>query len=1095
MKKKTASAIMLTLLLTSILTLAFNIQPVKSEPKGMDITMDDASILVSVLIDYRNGSRSWYGRVLLPYGATAFNATLAVATVNYSFYVDLGVLVEAINGVCNSHPCYWNWLYWNSTESVWIYGPVACDKYLLTKGDIIAWLYENIEFPTGPTTPPPPRTIIVPDDYPTIQEAINAANPGDTISVGSGTYYEHVIVNKTVSLIGENRNSVIIDGNSTGTVVHVSADNVIITEFTIQNGGTEEGNGIELGSDFNFINSSIITGNAIGIYVYNSHKNVVQNTELTDNVCGIVFDWANHNIFKENEVINNVYGIALTDRSDYIIVEENHVSLNYHGIYLENSWDNNLTRNVIANNTNTGIYALKSYENRIGENIVINNLYGLYLHNASGNILYGNYITNEITGITIDRSDRNTLTENNILNNQEGIWLSGSSGNILFSNTASYNDYGIWLLNSDNNILSGNTASNNRKGIELFDDSDSNTLTSNNFLSNQNGIGLLFTDSNRIFHNNFINNTRQAYSYASTSVWDDGYPFGGNYWSDYTGIDADGDGIGDAPYVIDADNQDRYPLVHPWSSLPVHNINTGLGYATIQEAINANETLDGHTIFVEAGTYYENVVINKTVSLIGEQSDITIIGARTFGVVVSIIADFVVVSNFTIQNSGGLPEDAGIRLDNSEGSIILNNNIRNSIRGISQVNSCNCTIRGNTVSDTVYGIVLISSVNNIVVNNIVVSSMSQIHSFMLWESNSNMLSNNIVYGSGTDYGIGLTYADHNTVNGNSFLNNDIGINLGASSNYNKFSDNTIKSSGYYGILAGASNNTIYHNNFINNARQVWTDSINTWDDGYPSGGNYWSDYTGVDVKSGPGQDLHGSDSIGDVPYIIDADNVDHYPLMNAYGAPPLQTYSLAIISTVGGITDPAPGTYSYTANSPVQVTAIPETNYLFEYWELDDVNVGSANPYTVTMDKNRTLKAVFSPIPPPLSAFISPLSASILVGKSVTFTSTVSGGYTPYSYQWYLNGNPVSGATSASWTFTPTTSGIYYVHLKVTDDKGNTAQSDTARITFPPPPPVGGYSFPIQLQTKAEPIIPYIALIATLTAIFTKLRPKTKRKR
>jgi hypothetical protein len=205
--------------------------------------------------------------------------------------------------------------------------------------------------------------------------------------------------------------------------------------------------------------------------------------------------------------------------------------------------------------------------------------------------------------------------------------------------------------------------------------------------------------------------------------------------------------------------------------------------------------------------------------------------------------------------------------------------------------------------------------------------------------------------------------------------------------------------------------------------------------------------------------------------------------------------TLTVTAATGGTTDPSPGVYSHATNLSVQVTAIPDPNYLFDHWELDLENVGSANPYAVLMDKNHTLKAVFSLIPPPLSASISPLSASILVGQSVTFTSTVSGGYPPYSFQWYLNGNPVSGATSASWTFTPTASGIYYVHLKVTDAKANTAQSDTARITFPPPPPVGGYSIPIQVQTKAEPVLPYIALIAILTAIFTKLRPKTKRKR
>jgi len=307
--------------------------------------------------------------------------------------------------------------------------------------------------------------------------------------------------------------------------------------------------------------------------------------------------------------------------------------------------------------------------------------------------------------------------------------------------------------------------------------------------------------------------------------------------------------------------------------------------------------------------------------------------------------------------------------------------------------------------------------------------------------------------------------------------------------------------------------------------------------------------------------------------------------------PPPPSYTLTIYSspsgvtfTVDGVTRATPwsGTYSEGASVGLvmpETHTVGEANYHFEYWELDSVNVGSANPYTVLMDKNHTLKAVFSPIPPPLSASISPLSASILVGQSVTFTSTVSGGYapysyqwyldgapvsgatsntwtfaptttgsyivylnvtdnmgniaksneasvtvaaqltasispmsasvlvgqsvaftstvsggyTPYSYQWYLNGNPVSGATSASWTFTPTTSGIYYIHLKVTDAKDNTAQSETARITAGPVP-VGGYSISIERPATAQPVLPYIALIAILTAIFTKLRPKTKRK-
>jgi parallel beta-helix repeat protein len=207
------------------------------------------------------------------------------------------------------------------------------------------------------------------------------------------------------------------------------------------------------------------------------------------------------------------------------------------------------------------------------------------------------------------------------------------------------------------------------------------------------------------------------------------------------------------------------------------------------------------------------------------------------------------------------------------------------------------------------------------------------------------------------------------------------------------------------------------------------------------------------------------------------------------------TYNLTITATIGGTTNPSPGMYTYTANSSAQVTAIPDANYIFDHWELDTVNVGSANPYTVLMDNNHTLKALFtySPAPLPLSVSISPLSASILVGQSVTFTSTVSGGYTPYTYQWYLNGNPVSGATSNMWIFTPTASEICYVHLKVTDAKGNTAQSDTARIVVSTVP-VGGYSIPIQLPTTAKPVTLHIALLTILTALFITIKRKTKRK-
>jgi hypothetical protein len=128
------------------------------------------------------------------------------------------------------------------------------------------------------------------------------------------------------------------------------------------------------------------------------------------------------------------------------------------------------------------------------------------------------------------------------------------------------------------------------------------------------------------------------------------------------------------------------------------------------------------------------------------------------------------------------------------------------------------------------------------------------------------------------------------------------------------------------------------------------------------------------------------------------------------------------------------------------------------------------------------IDAIATRISVPLTVSINPLSSSISVGNSVTFTSTISGGVPPYSYQWYLNTNPVLGATSAGWTFTPTTSGIYYVFLNVTDSQSNTNQSETARIAAIPLP-VGGYSVEFETHTVTSPYSPYYALSIVLAMI------------
>jgi len=183
----------------------------------------------------------------------------------------------------------------------------------------------------------------------------------------------------------------------------------------------------------------------------------------------------------------------------------------------------------------------------------------------------------------------------------------------------------------------------------------------------------------------------------------------------------------------------------------------------------------------------------------------------------------------------------------------------------------------------------------------------------------------------------------------------------------------------------------------------------------------------------------------------------------------------------------------YDPSTDVTLTAQSVTGYILDYWDVDGSSKGSGvNPITVTMNAPHTATAHYILKPPPLSVSISPPSASIYVGQSVIFASTFSGGIPPYNYQWYVNGNPVSGATSSSWTFTPSTSGTYSVFLEITDSKGNTVQSSIASIKVGPRPPVGGYSISLTKQTPISYITVYTMLIALFGAVLTFAKRKRK---
>jgi hypothetical protein len=125
-------------------------------------------------------------------------------------------------------------------------------------------------------------------------------------------------------------------------------------------------------------------------------------------------------------------------------------------------------------------------------------------------------------------------------------------------------------------------------------------------------------------------------------------------------------------------------------------------------------------------------------------------------------------------------------------------------------------------------------------------------------------------------------SESNNIHDNILSYNAVGLNFSSSYN-NSITENEICENTDYGLYFSSSfNNTIFHNNIMTNAIQAHDDSINGnfWDDGYPSGGNYWNDWATPDVMKGINQDISGSDGIVDDPYLIDGDSQDGYPLTN-----------------------------------------------------------------------------------------------------------------------------------------------------------------------------------------------------------------------
>ena len=676
-----------------------------------------------------------------------------------------------------------------------------------------------------------------------IQEAVNEAENGSTIYVSSGIYYERIIINKTISLIGENASTTIIDGDNGGTIVEITADNVTITGFTIQNSG------------WGWVKN--------GIYVHFADNCEIRNNYLFHNCHNIRLNYSRRSRVIGNTIDGDGYGIRFINSFNCTAIGNN-VSDCIGGVHLQNATTCIVKKNrFIQNSQGVRLYSPCSY-NRIMENVVYNNTY-------------------------------------------DGM-------------------------------------------IEAMPPN-----------------GTFFNNS--IFHNNFIDNTKPFIYKTSGNIWDDGYPSGGNYWSRYNGTDiysgpyqneTVNDGIGDTPYSISLDSfeVDTYPLMHPFGS--VRNFDTDLTYLTIQSAIDASETLNGHTLRVDSGVYYENVNVYKSLTIMGKNRSTTIVDGGNGGSVLSVTADNVTIVGFTVRNSGlsatPFGDDCGVLLDHSFGSnlshclitsnrigihlffskynVIENNVVSSNKNGIWLWYSGNNILNENGISNNSYnfgvfggvfsdfnntidasstvdekmiryvvsvedeifdnqtniGVLYLIDCRNVTVRNLNltknghgvfcynltdsrienVTAFKNNYGIYIQDSSGNVIDDN--HCSRNWVGICLEDSYYNVVEGNVAGNCEKGISLYKADN-NNLTGNTILNSLYGVRLYSSHFNEFFHNNLIENTHQadLISSYSNVWDNGFE--GNFWSDYVGSDINR---------DGIGDTPRIIDNVTSDEYPLLGSF---------------------------------------------------------------------------------------------------------------------------------------------------------------------------------------------------------------------
>ena len=676
------------------------------------------------------------------------------------------------------------------------------------------------------------KTIVVPSDYSTIQDAVDNAAEGDTVFVRKGYHFGSVFINKSLSLIGEGNETIIVgdDYRLNGTIIVIRHDHVNVSGLTIRsNKPTSSRRGIHLlHARYCNVSGNTITNCGCGIWLYGASQNSIIGNNLTDNTYGIRIDLSDDNTFVGNIAADGLYGIRLNSSTNNTF-RNNKISNNNNNFELVDSGRPVFFNDVDASNTIddkpicywvnrsnetvpsdveyvilvncTGITVqdvdlVKSYKEILlaytNNSNIRNTNTPLRLVSSSNNVIAHNTGT-----VQLENSSFNTITENIIKDNNQRIYLIGSSSNIISRNTIT-NGNGIVIEQSSNdNIISNNTLANNYQGIHLSGSSH-NILRNNRMIDNKYQFFVSSQDSSL---SNFVHNVDTTNTVNGKPIY---------YWIN----ERDSTVPSDAGYVV---------LVS-CTNISVENLSL----------------TDGQSILLAwttKSTITKNIITNgQGIHLVHFSNSNT-------------------VSENTVTNS-----EYGIQIRRSFDNYLIGNNIKNNrFRGINLHECQSINIIGNTITNNnVHGIGLIENANK--------NTISENH-----------IAHNTI-------GIFVEDSSENLIVGNMILeNDDWGMQLkeGQHSNsiyHNYFIDNRKWKEGLQVSIPGV------------DEFGVWTNGhTNDWDDG--ERGNYWSDYL---TRYPNATEIHNL-GIGDTPFYINPNNIDNYPVMEVNVIPEFPSWTPVLL--------------------------------------------------------------------------------------------------------------------------------------------------------------------------------------------------------